>query len=205
MSVHVPEKGPDCGKGDSSAMREKPVQLAISHYLADSVTGQETLSRGGQIISKAAGIELASYILLPFCYFRPRHNRPHWSFRCSFDPQEAAMFPMIRARWDAHSLSRKLRKSLAALEDKWKVDTDEDGQPTLSSGEFRIVLVPRAARLLDAIHLYNNDAEIWLPFLSRLRLRAAARLRLIQDANEDWKQPEQKKKRARRRRAKPSV
>jgi hypothetical protein len=115
------------------------------------------------------------------------------------------MFPMIRAHRDARILSRNLRKSLAAPDDKWKVGTDEEGHPTLSSGDFRIVLVPRAARFLDAIHVYSDDADIWLPLLTRLRLRAAARLRLIQDANEHWEEPELRKTRARRKRAKPAA
>ena len=115
------------------------------------------------------------------------------------------MFPMIRARLDAYRLSRKLRKSLATREDKWKIDTDEEGRPTLSSGDFRIVLVPRAVRLFDAVHIYRDDVEIWLSLMARLRLRAAARSRLIRDANEHWTEPEKKNKRARRRRAKPAA
>jgi len=115
------------------------------------------------------------------------------------------MFPMIRAHRDARSLSRKLRKSLAEPDDKWKVGTDEEGHPTLSSGDIRIVLVPRAARILDAIHVYSDDTEIWLPLLARLRLRAAARLRLIQDATEHWDEPDLRKRRPRRKRAKPAA
>src|SRR5437868_2065020 len=69
---------------------------------------------------------------------------------CTVLDQEAAMFPMIRARLDAYRLSRKLRKSLATREDKWKIDTDEEGRPTLSCGDFRIVLVPRAVRRFGA-------------------------------------------------------
>ena len=115
------------------------------------------------------------------------------------------MFPIIRAHRDARVLSRKLRKSLASPEDDWKIGTDEAGHPTLSNGGVRIVLVPRAARLFDAIHVYSNDAEIWLPLLARLRLRAAARGRLIQDASEHWHDSELKKTRARRRRTKPAA
>jgi hypothetical protein len=115
------------------------------------------------------------------------------------------MFPMIRAHRDARSLSRKLRQSLAAPDEKWKVGTDEEGHPTLSTGDVSIVLIPRAVRFLDAIHVYSHDAEIWLPLLARLRLRAAARLRLIQDANEHWDEPHPVKTRTRRRRAKPAA
>jgi hypothetical protein len=115
------------------------------------------------------------------------------------------MFPMIRSHWDARRLSRNLRTSLATPEDKWKVDTDDEGRPTLSNCEVRVVLVPRTVRLLDAIHVYSNDAEVWLPLLARLRLRAAARLRLIRDANQQWKESQSKKTRARRRQSKPAA
>lgn len=115
------------------------------------------------------------------------------------------MFPMIRAHWNACKLSRTLRKSLSAPADKWKVGTDDEGNPTLSSGDFRIALVPRAARLFDAIHVYNGNAEIWLPLVARLRLRAAARSRLLQDANHHWTDPAQKRKRARGRGTKPAT
>lgn len=115
------------------------------------------------------------------------------------------MFPMIRAHRDARSLSRKLRQSLASPHHKWKVGTDEEGHPTLSSGDVRIVLVPRAVRILDAIHIYSHDAEIWLPLFARLRLRAAGRLRLIQEANEHWDAPQLTKASVRRKRAKPAA
>src|SRR4051812_10165074 len=99
------------------------------------------------------------------------------------------MFPSIRARLEAHRLSRKLHKSLAASEDKWKIDTNEKGYPTLSTGDFQIELVPRSARLFDAVHVYSAGTEIWLPLFARLRLRAATRWRLLQYADEHWTEP----------------
>src|SRR3954463_10117210 len=94
------------------------------------------------------------------------------------------MFPIIRSRWDARHLARELRKSLSSPDDNWKIGADEEGRPTLSKDGFRIVLTPRAMRLLDAIHVYRDDAEIWLPLLARLRLRAAARWWLIHEASQ---------------------
>ena len=111
------------------------------------------------------------------------------------------MFPIIRARWEARVLARKLRDSLAAPDETWRVGADEDGKPMLSNANFRVVLAPRAARLFDAIHLYSDDAEVWLPLFARLRLRAAARWRLIHDASEHLPQAKRKKTPARRRRA----
>ena len=115
------------------------------------------------------------------------------------------MLPIIRSRWDARIFARKLRQSLANPGDDWKIGTDDDGRPTLANGEIRIVLVPRTARLFDAIHVYNNGAEIWLPLLPRLRLRGAARWRLIQNASDQWQDSDHKKKRARGRRDKPAA
>ena len=95
------------------------------------------------------------------------------------------MLPVIRARWDAMVLTRELRRSLEDLHDRWKMDGDGEGDTTLTKGEFKIEIVTRAARLLDALHLYRGDAEVWLPLLSRVRLRAAARVRLLETAAKD--------------------
>ena len=108
------------------------------------------------------------------------------------------MFPIIRARRGASILSRKLLFSLAEPEENWKIGTGDEGQPALSMNGFRIVLVPRAVRLFDAVHVYSDNVEIWLPFLARLRLRAAARCRLIQDANDHWQDSAHKNTRERR-------
>src|SRR5436190_19290549 len=94
------------------------------------------------------------------------------------------MFPIIRSRWDARRLARELRKSLASPDDNWKIGADEEGHPMLSNNGFRIVLVPRAVRLLDAVHVYRDGGEIWFPLLARLQLRAAARSRLIHDVSD---------------------
>lgn len=115
------------------------------------------------------------------------------------------MFPILRSRWDARRLGRELRDSLASDEDGWEVGTDKEKNPMLSKDGFRIVLTPRSVRLLDAVHVYRNDAEIWLPLLARLRLRGAARWRLIHDASEDLQESKLKKSRARRRGKKPAA
>src|SRR4051794_29677589 len=124
--------------------------------------------------------------------------------------KEERMFSIIRVRFDAHRLVRQLRKSLSGEPDKWKIGENDAGQPSLSKGEFEIVLVPRTLRLLDAIHVYSEGAEIWLPLIARLRLRTAARLCLIEHAREKAKsrpanRTQPRKRTARRRRAKPST
>jgi hypothetical protein len=120
------------------------------------------------------------------------------------------MFSMIRVRFDAHRLVRQLRKSLSGEPDKWKIGENDAGQPSLSKADFEIVLEPRTVRLLDAIHVYSDGAEIWLPLIARLRLRTAARLCLIENAREKAKpgstnRSQARKRTARRRRAKPST
>jgi hypothetical protein len=115
------------------------------------------------------------------------------------------MLPIIRSRWDARRLARDLRTSLASPDDDWKIGTDEEGNSMLSHDGFRIVLTPRAARLFDAIRVYCDDAEIWLPLVARLRLRGAARWRLINDASEQLQDSKLKKTRARRQGKKPAA
>lgn len=95
------------------------------------------------------------------------------------------MLPAIRSRFVAAGLTRELRHSLAETKERWAISSDKDGNTVLARRDFRIVLVARALRLLDAVHLYREDAEIWLPLVSRVRLRAAARLRLIQFAKQE--------------------
>src|SRR3954451_6185147 len=124
--------------------------------------------------------------------------------------KEERMFSMIRVRFDAHRLVRQLRKSLSGEPDKWKIGENDAGQPSLSKGAFEIVLEPRTVRLLDAIHVYSEGAEIWLPLIARLRLRTAARLCLIENAREKAKpgstnRSQARNRTARRRRAKPST
>src|SRR5215213_2422055 len=50
-----------------------------------------------------------------------------------FTREEATMFPIIRVRRNARTLSRQIRLSLAEPEDNWKVGNDEEGHPTLSN------------------------------------------------------------------------
>ncbi len=115
------------------------------------------------------------------------------------------MFPIIRSRIDARVLSRKLRASLTDSEEAWTVGADKEGRPMLSNGGLRIVLVPRTVRMLDAIHVYSDDAEVWLPVFARLRLRGAARTRLIQDASDNLADLEAKKARSRRSKKTPAA
>jgi hypothetical protein len=115
------------------------------------------------------------------------------------------MLPIIRSRIDGRRLARKLRESLGDLKEKWTVGADDEGRPALSNAEFKIVLVPRAVRILDAVHVYHDEAEIWLPLVARLRLRGAARVRLIQDAAADLATSTSKKSAGGRPRAKRSA
>ena len=91
----------------------------------------------------------------------------------------------LRVRIAAFRLVRQLRRSLLNEEEpQWEIDSDTQGRPILTSGSFRILIVPRAVRLFDAVHLYCDDVEIWLPILARIRLRNAVRLLLLRHASD---------------------
>jgi hypothetical protein len=47
------------------------------------------------------------------------------------------------------------------------------------------MLAPRAVRLFDAVHLFCDDVEIWLPLLARVRLRSEARYFLTRFAGRE--------------------
>jgi len=66
----------------------------------------------------------------------------------------------------------------------WEIGVDEDNCPFVAAGPFRVVIVPRAVRLFDALHVYCGDAEVWLPLWWRLRLRNAVRLVIAENALE---------------------
>ena len=92
----------------------------------------------------------------------------------------------LRVRIAAFRLVRQLRRSLLDDEEQiWEIDSDPQGRPILTSGPFRILIVPRAIRLFDAIHLHCDDVETWLPILARIRLRNAVRLYLLRTALEE--------------------
>ncbi len=90
----------------------------------------------------------------------------------------------IRMRLAATRLARTLRRSILAETKNWDIEVDEDGRPGLSAGPFRLVVTPRAVRLFDALHLYCDGVEVWLPLLWRLRLRNAVRLVIAENALE---------------------
>jgi hypothetical protein len=95
------------------------------------------------------------------------------------------MLIFVRSRVAAHRLVRHLREALVAEHDDWKLAADEQGRPVMSTGSFRVLLAPRSIRFFDAVHLYCDDVEIWLPLLARLRLRGAARYFLVRFAAQD--------------------
>jgi hypothetical protein len=90
----------------------------------------------------------------------------------------------IRVRLAAIRLARALRRSILKERTLWEVDVDEADCPLVEAGPFCIVLVPRAVRLFDALHVYCHGAEIWIPLWWRLRLRNAMRLVIVESALE---------------------
>jgi hypothetical protein len=92
----------------------------------------------------------------------------------------------FQLRFKAMCLVKEFRRSLLYQPEMWTIDSDRQGRPIVSAGPFRILLVPRPVRAVDAIHLFFDDAEVWLPLVPRLRLRNAVRLMVLSRAYENW-------------------
>jgi hypothetical protein len=92
----------------------------------------------------------------------------------------------LQLGFKAMCLVNAFRRSLIKQPDMWTIESDRQGRPIVSAGPFRIILVPRPLRATDAIHLYFDDAEVWLPLISRIRLRNAVRLLILRRALERW-------------------
>jgi hypothetical protein len=97
------------------------------------------------------------------------------------------MGTFIRMRREACQLARDLRVSLMEDEASWKIDRDFHGGAAVTAGSFHITITPRLLRVLDRIHLYCDGAEVWLPLLSRIRLRNTVRLFVARRACEAWR------------------
>jgi hypothetical protein len=111
------------------------------------------------------------------------------------------MLPAIRVRFEARRLAKELREALVSRPEGWSISNDDDGGTVTSWRKYRIVLQPRAVRFFDSIHLYYDDAEIWLPIVQRLRLRAATRLLLTRFAAQGGAQMQAKSASSRRKKA----
>jgi hypothetical protein len=96
------------------------------------------------------------------------------------------MLLLIRVRAEARKLSHEVRKALLTERELWEIDADQLGRPILNRGRFRIALVPRRLRLLDGVHLFCNEVEVWLPLIARIRLRNAARFVIARFARDEW-------------------
>ena len=95
------------------------------------------------------------------------------------------MFAGVRR--DARHFACALRKSLLNDADGWTIGSIEirgNEYACLKNGRFQVALVPRRLRINDALYVYCDGLEVWLPFLPRLHLRQAARWRLIRHAKE---------------------
>lgn len=99
------------------------------------------------------------------------------------------MLFFIQIRSEARRLSRQVRRSLVTERESWEIDADRQGRPVLSRGQFRIAIVPRNVRLFDAVHLFCNEVEVWLPLVARIRLRNAVRFVIARFAREEWATP----------------
>jgi hypothetical protein len=92
----------------------------------------------------------------------------------------------IQLRLAAIRLVRDLRRSMIYDSEIWTINADRQGRPIVSTSSFRICLEPRALRLFDAIHIYCDESEIWIPLFPRIRLRNAVRRLLLRYAQTKW-------------------
>ena len=94
--------------------------------------------------------------------------------------------------------STQARDFAVSLVEKVELEADSRGRPILTAGSMRIVIDPRAVRLFDAIHLYVDGVEVWLPILARLRLRSAVRWFVLRHAAENFAEVEARRTRSTR-------
>lgn len=84
------------------------------------------------------------------------------------------------AKREAKRLMRDIRASLLHEPEAWTIrEGTGPGQTVLEWGDYRVVISPcercPCLAILDHCRLYYLGANVWLPKLSRMRLRAAAR------------------------------
>lgn len=104
------------------------------------------------------------------------------------------MIPFIETRFQGILLTRMLRKSLLHEPGDWSIGQLPGRGAVVCNAHHhtRIVVKPACKRCLhflrlcDRIEVNHRGSEVWLPLLSRLRLRLAVRLYLLERATECW-------------------
>ncbi len=94
------------------------------------------------------------------------------------------MIPFLAVRSEARALAKLIGRSLVMRPQDWKLAYSYDEGVTIESvpsPDIRLTISPRFPRLFDEFHLFigehdKDEAEIWLPLLSRIRLRNIVRL-----------------------------
>ena len=85
---------------------------------------------------------------------------------------------IFRTRRAARVLARIILASLYEHPTQWQMDMGG-----LTSKKVAVLLEPRRFRCFDRVHVrYDLGTDVWVPFLSRLRLRRAARYVLANKA-----------------------
>lgn len=107
------------------------------------------------------------------------------------------MLTFLRMRLEAGRLAASLRRSLLRGDEGWRREPGDEGDPNraprteLRLGDeaeaIAISIRPRCIRLFDAIYVTQHSSEVWLPLVSRIRLRNAARWYLASQANDYWR------------------
>jgi hypothetical protein len=82
----------------------------------------------------------------------------------------------LKARAVSRKVARRLVRSL--LTEQWILSGCGYEGSSAERGKFEIVIEPRRLRVLDSVHVYFDECEVWLPLVSRLKVRSAMRLRI---------------------------
>lgn len=101
------------------------------------------------------------------------------------------MIPFIEARREGVRLAFFIRLSLLHQRDDWTEGSTTRNGASVSNAKHhtRIETIPCCIRMLDKIRVYHHGAEIWLPLITRWRLRTTVRLFLAERAAECWEMP----------------
>lgn len=94
------------------------------------------------------------------------------------------MFECCIGRCKARKLARVIIKSLFT-DSHWEVKNHPmyPEMTVYTKGLIQVVSIPARFRVFDRIFLSVGNAEVWLPLISRLRLRSAMRYRAVVFAN----------------------
>jgi hypothetical protein len=95
------------------------------------------------------------------------------------------MSSCLKMRRAARQVGRLVADSIHCDND-WEQIQVVGADTALSRGLFVVAIQARRFRVLDRVKLYHGLCEVWLPVLTRLKLRKAVRYRTARLARATW-------------------